>query len=161
MKLLEKLALAAGLALFLAAPSAASAEEAKAADGDKVVLHYHRADGNYEGWGLHTWESFQKKEEASDEFAKKEMSDRPLTGVQWFKPLPQTGKDDWGVYWAIPASEYGNGRVNYIIHKGDKKDQCNRDMYWMTKDSKEAWVVSGDCKVYLSKADAEKSKKFQ
>ncbi|WP_449349003.1 pullulanase-associated domain-containing protein [Streptomyces shaanxiensis] len=24
-------------------------------DQKKAVLHYHRADGDYEGWGLHTW----------------------------------------------------------------------------------------------------------
>jgi hypothetical protein len=156
-QLFEKLALA-GLALaFLGAPALAAAEEAKAAAGDKVVVHYHRPDGSYDGWALHTWESFQQ--DPADEFAPKPMSDRPLEGITWFKPMKPTGKDDFGIYWEIPAKEFGNGRVNYIIHKGDKKDQCNKDMFWVTKDSKEGWIVSGDCKVYMTKEEALKSPK--
>ncbi|ACG75465.1 pullanase-associated protein [Anaeromyxobacter sp. K] len=152
--------LAAGLiAAVMGFAGPAAAEEKAAAAGDNVTLHYHRADGSYDGWALHSWESFQAKSEASDEWAAKQMSDRPLKGVTWFKPMQPAGKDDFGVFWTIPAAEFENGRVNYIIHKGDKKDQCNKDMFWMIKDSKEAWVVSGDCKVYLSKADAEKAMK--
>lgn len=26
-----------------------------AQDTSKAVLHYHRADGDYDGWGLHVW----------------------------------------------------------------------------------------------------------
>jgi len=124
-----------------------------------VALHYHRADGNYDGWGLHAWESFQAKAEAGDEFAKKQMSDRPLEGVTWNKPMPPTGKDAWGIYWFLKEKDFENGRVNYIIHKGDKKDQCNKDMFWLIKDGKEAWVVSGDCKVYTNKVTAEEAAK--
>ena len=124
-----------------------------------VALHYHRADGNYDGWGLHTWESFQSKSEAGDEFAKKQMSDRPLEGISWNKAMPPTGKDTFGVYWFLKEKDFENGRVNYIIHKGDKKDQCNKDMFWLIKESKEAWVVSGDCKVYMTRLAAEHAQK--
>jgi hypothetical protein len=155
---LERLLVVSGLAAALAVAGAAAAEELKLPEG-KVAVHYFRADGSYDGWGLHVWESFQKKEEAGDEWAKKEMSDRPLKGVNWFKPLPQSGKDDFGVYWLLDAKEFDNGRVNYIIHKGDKKDQCNQDKFWLIKDSKEAWVNAGDCKVYLSREDAAKARK--
>jgi len=124
-----------------------------------VALHYRRADGNYDGWGLHAWESFQSKSEAGDEFAKKQMSDRPLDGVTWFKPIPPTGKDTFGVYWFLKEKDFENGRVNYIIHKGDKKDQCNKDMFWVIKEGKQAWVVSGDCKVYLNRVTAEAAQK--
>jgi hypothetical protein len=124
-----------------------------------VALHYHRADGNYDGWNLHTWESFQSKSDAGDEFAKKQMNDRPLEGVTWFKPMPPTGKDTFGVYWFLKEKDFENGRVNYIIHKGDKKDQCNKDMFWVIKEGKQAWVVSGDCKVYLNRVAAEAAQK--
>lgn len=160
MKRFEKLLAMSGLlvaSLFAATP-AATAEETKPA-GDSVTIHYFRPDGSYDGWGLHTWESYQKKEEAGDEFAQKQMSDRPLKDVTWFKPMKPSGKDDFGVFWSIPAKEYENGRVNYIIHKGDKKDQCNKDMFWLMKDSKDAWVNTGDCKVHLSKEDALKARK--
>lgn len=158
MKAIDRLLLIAGIAVavLLARPSAA--EELKLPEG-KVALHYFRSDGSYTGWGLHVWESFQKKEEAGDEWAAKEMTDRPLKGVTWGNPMPQSGKDDFGVYWLLDQKEFDNGRVNYIIHLGDRKDQCNKDMFWLIKDSKELWVNAGDCKSYLSKAEAVKARK--
>jgi hypothetical protein len=158
MKLLQKVLLVSGVAAAALLAGTALAEEFKLPAG-KVALHYARADGDYDGWGLHVWESFQKKEEAGDEWAAKEGTDRPPKGVTWFKPMPQSGKDDFGVYWLLDIDEFGNGRVNYIIHKGDKKDQCNKDMFWLIKDSKELWVNAGDCKSYLTKAEALKAKK--
>jgi hypothetical protein len=153
-----KLLTMAGLLAVAVLARPAAAQEFKLPEG-KIAVHYFRADGSYDGWGLHVWESFQKKSEAGDEWAQKEMTDRPLKGVSWFKPVPQTGKDDFGVYWLLDEKEFDNGRVNYILHKGDKKDQCNKDMFWLIKDSKEAWVNSEDCKVYLSKEDALKARK--
>jgi Bacterial pullanase-associated domain len=158
MDLLRGILVICGLVAVTALPRAAAAEELKLPEG-KVAVHYHRADGSYDGWGLHVWESFQKKEEADDEFAPKENSDRPLKGVTWFKPVPQSGKDDFGAYWLLDAKEFDNGRVNYIIHKGDNKEQCNKDMFWLIKDSKELWVNSGDCKSYLTKDAALKARK--
>lgn len=159
MKLLEKMIALCGLAAAMALATPASAEEPLKLPEDKAAVHYFRPDGSYDGWGLHTWESFQSKADAGDEWAKKQMADRPLKGVTWFSPLKPSGKDDFGIYWLVPLAEYDNGRVNYIIHKGDKKDQCNKDMFWLLKDSKEAWVNSGDCKVYLSKEEALKARK--
>jgi len=155
---IAKLLTAAGLvaAAVLARPVAA--EDFKAPEG-KVVIHYNRPDGSYDGWGLHVWESFQKKEEAGDEWAAKELSDRPLKGVSWFKPVPQTGKDDFGVYWVLDAKEFANGRVNYIIHKGDKKEQANQDKFFLIKDGADAYVNSGDTTVYQSKDAALKARK--
>ena len=158
MKLPTRLALAVGLALVMGLAPDAQAEDFKAPEG-KVAIHYHRPDGSYDGWALHVWESFQKKEEADDEYAEKQQGDRPLKGVTWFKPLPQSGKDDFGVYWVVSADEFGNGRVNYIIHKGDKKEQANQDKFFLIKDGRDAYVISGDTKVYMSKEEALKAKK--
>lgn len=159
MKLLDRILSALGLAAaLLLAPPAAAAEPLKLPEA-KLAVHYFRPDGDYQGWGLHVWESFQKKEEAADEYAEKQSGDRPMRGVSWPKPLDQSGKDDFGVYWLLDEKDFDNGRVNYIIHKGDKKDQCNKDMFWLIKDSREAWINTGDCKVYLSKADALKARK--
>jgi hypothetical protein len=158
MKTLGRLAVVAGMAVAAMLGSGARAEELKLPEG-KVAVHYFRADGSYDGWGLHVWESFQAKEEAGDEWAAKPLADRPLKGVTWFAPMKQSGKDDYGVYWLLDAKEFDNGRVNYIIHKGDKKDQCNKDMFWLIKDSKELWVNAGDCKSYLTKDEAVKARK--
>jgi hypothetical protein len=153
MKTLIRMLALGGLAAAIALGPAPAAAE------DTVKIHYNRPDGSYDGWGLHVWESFQKKEEAGDEWAAKEMSDRPLEGVTWFKPVKPTGKDDFGIYWELPAKEFGNGRVNYIIHKGDKKEQANQDKFFLIKDGAEAWVNSGDTKVYQSKDEALKAQK--
>ena len=158
MNLPERLLVASGLVAVTALACPAAAEELKLPEG-KVAIHYYRPDGSYDGWGLHVWESFQKKDEASDEFAAKENSDRPLKGVTWFKPVGQSGKDDFGAYWLLDAKEFDNGRINYIIHKGDRKEQCNKDMFWLIKDTKELWVNSGDCKSYLTKDAALKARK--
>lgn len=153
--------LAAGLlAACLMAAQGASAQELKLPDG-KVAVHYHRPDAKYDGWGLHAWESFQLPEEAADEWAEKKQSDRPLKGVTWFAPLKPAGQDDFGLYWVMDAADFGNGRVNYIIHKGDKKEQSNQDKFFLIKDTREAWVVSGDNAVYRTKEEALKSPKLK
>lgn len=159
MKQLKKLMLLGGLALAaMLAPRLAVAEDFKAPEG-KVAIHYFRPDGAYEGWGLHVWESFQKKEEADDEFAAKETPDMPVMKVTWFKPLPQSGKDDFGVYWLLDAKDFGNGRVNYIIHKGDKKEQGNQDKFFLLKNGNNVYVNSTDLKIYASKDEAVKARK--
>lgn len=155
-KLLATSATVAVLSLGFAV--AASAEDAKLPDG-KVAVHYHRADGAYDGWGLHVWESFQKKEEVDNPDAKKSGTDRTLPGVGWMTPLRPAGKDDFGVYWVFNANEFDNGKVNYIIHRGDSKEQGGKDMSWLIKNGKEIWVNAGDNNVYMSKDDALKAAK--
>jgi hypothetical protein len=158
MKLLSKLLVACGVALVAGMASLALAEEFKAPEG-KVAIHYFRPDGSYDGWGLHVWESFQKKDEAGDEFAAKEMSDRPLKGVTWGNPMKPTGQDESGIYWVMDAKEFDNGRVNYIIHKGDSKEQGKADKFFLIKDGRDAYVNAGDKRVYQSKDEAVKARK--
>jgi len=153
-----KLLMLAGLVAAGALASHAEAEDFKAPEG-KVAIHYYRPDGAYEGWGLHVWESFQSKAEAGDEWAAKASPDMPVMKVTWFKPLPQAGKDDFGAYWLLDAKDFDNGRINYIIHKGDKKEQANQDKFFLVKDGRDAYVNSGDTKVYLSKEEAVKARK--
>jgi len=160
MKLLKKLFTVSSLvaAFALGFAGAAAAEDAKLPDG-KLAIHYSRADGQYDGWGLHVWESFQNKEEVDNPDAKKHGTDRTLPGVGWLTAMRPGGKDDFGVYWLIPANEFDNGRVNYIIHRGDAKDQGGKDMFWLIKNGKEIWVNAGDSNVYMSKDDAMKARK--
>ena len=154
MKLERILGLGVSALVFLAAPAAA--DDLKLPEG-KVALHYFRSDGKYGGWGIHVWESFQKPEEADKDLAAKQRTDQPLTS--WGSPMQPSGTDDFGVYWLLDEASFHNGRVNYIIHRGDTKDQCSADKFWMIKDSREAWVNAGDCNVYLSKEAALKARK--
>ncbi|HVO19965.1 MAG TPA: pullulanase-associated domain-containing protein [Anaeromyxobacter sp.] len=155
MRWLHRMIVPASVAFALLAQPGA-AEDLKLPDG-KVAIHYFRAKGDYESWGVHVWESFQKPEEAAKDLAEKQRADRPLSS--WAKAIAPSGKDDFGVYFLLDASEFGNGRVNYIIHRGDSKDQCNLDKYFMIADTKEVWVNAGDCNTYKTKDEALKARK--
>ena len=70
----------------------------------QAVIHYHRRNADYDGWGLHVWGA------------------TPLEGqVTWQEPLKPAGEDDFGLYWVIPLDE-GAASLHYIVHKGDTKD---------------------------------------
>jgi len=144
MELFKKLLTVSGLMaiLVMGVAGPAAAEDAKLPDG-KVAVHYFRPDGQYEGWGLHTWTK----------------GARNYPSVGWGTPLPVTGKDDFGVYWQMDADFYFDGKVRYIIHKGESKDQCGADKDWEIKDGKEVWANAGDCNVYMSKEEALKGRK--
>lgn len=121
----------------------APAQETVALPEGKVALHYFRPNGDYDGWGVHLWVS----------------PNQQLPGVSWGAPMMPTGKDGFGVYWHVDADHFHDGKVNYIIHKGDTKDQCGKDMNWLIKDGKEVWVNAGDCNLYMSKDAALKARK--
>ena len=108
-----------------------------------VSIHYNRCDGNYDGWGAHLWKD----------------GGIPLPGVEWQNPMMPAGKTDFGAYWDVKANEFGsNTKVNYIIHKGDTKDQGGRDMSFDGKATKEIYVNNGDRKIYTSLEDAKKAR---
>ncbi len=99
---------------------------------DHVRIHYLRPDQEYSGWGLHVWgEGFNGET------------------VDWASPLKYDGVDDYSVYWDLPYKE-GAGDLNFIIHKGNKKDP-DPDRNWPNPDeNREVWSVTGEEKVYLS-----------
>ncbi|MFF9085083.1 pullulanase-type alpha-1,6-glucosidase [Streptomyces sp. NPDC014991] len=94
-----------------------------AQDRTKAVLHYHRADGNYDGWGLHVWTGAAHP-------------------TDWSKPLEPVKTDPYGAVFEVPLSE-GAGSLGYIIHKGDEKDLATDRSLDLTADGHEAWLVSG------------------
>lgn len=109
----------------------------------KIAINYNRCDNNYDGWGMHFWKD----------------PGIPLSGIEWQKPMVPTGKTDFGVFWHADLKDFGSkGKVNYIIHKGDTKDQGGRDMSFDGNASKEIWVNNGDRKIYTSLADAQKAR---
>ena len=145
----------AAIAMSCLAPigGADAQDVAKAPDGS-VAIHYHRPGGDYDGWGLHLWESFDKVKDGKI-VGPKDKSDVPLSGVSWGTPMMPTGKDGFGVYWFVKGSEFRNGKVNYIIHKGDSKDQCAKDMFWFIEtQGREAFINTGDCNIYFKVEDA-------
>lgn len=105
-----------------------------------IAIHYHRVDGNYAKWGVHLWKS----------------PNMPLPNIEWTEPMMPTGKDDFGVYWQVNLSEFTTGskaQVNYIIHKGDIKEQGAKDMAFDGNAHKEIWVWEKDRNIYFSLED--------
>jgi pullulanase len=102
------------------------------ADADTAVIHYHRPDGNYDGWGLHVWEDTTES-------------------VTWADPLPPTGEDDFGLYWEVGVLEDGE-TLGFIVHKGDEKDP-GPDQFLDLTANREAWILSGDTNVYTKAPD--------
>lgn len=131
------------IAGLLVSVAAIGAQAQSASPEGKVAINYNRCDNDYEGWGLHTWKN----------------PGMPLPGVEWAKPLMPTGKSDFGVVWQMDLAAYGSsGMVNYIIYKGETKEQGGRDMKFDAKTSPQIWVNSGDRKIYTSLDDAKKGR---
>ena len=97
-----------------------------------ATIHYHRAAGDYAGWGLHVWDGAAQE-------------------TQWGEPLATTGIDDFGVFWEVPLAA-GAQELDFIIHKGDEKDP-GPDQSLDLAQSAAAWIVSGSPTVYLTVVD--------
>ncbi|MFD9331182.1 pullulanase-type alpha-1,6-glucosidase [Streptomyces sp. NPDC060065] len=100
-----------------------------AQDKTKAVLHYHRADGNYDGWGLHVWTG-------------------AATGTDWSKPLQPVDTDAYGAVYEVPLAE-GATSLSYILHKGDEKDLPTDQSLDLTANGHEVWLLNGQEKYLL------------
>ncbi|MGW4195709.1 pullulanase-type alpha-1,6-glucosidase [Streptomyces sp. NPDC005004] len=94
-----------------------------AQDKTKAVLHYHRADGNYDGWGLHVWTG-------------------AANPTDWSKPLQPVKTDAYGAVYEVPLTE-GATSLSYIIHKGDDKDLPTDQSLDLTANGHEVWLLNG------------------
>ncbi|HET9383090.1 MAG TPA: pullulanase-type alpha-1,6-glucosidase, partial [Streptomyces sp.] len=103
--------------------------EYPAQDRTKAVLHYHRADGDYDGWGLHTWTG------AADP-------------TEWSSPLQPVSTDAYGAVFEVPLAE-GATSLGYILHKGDTKDLPTDQSLDLTANGHEVWLLSGREKYLL------------
>ncbi|MGX9872001.1 pullulanase-type alpha-1,6-glucosidase [Streptomyces cellulosae] len=103
--------------------------EYPAQDTTKAVLHYHRADGKYDGWGLHTWTG-------------------AANPTDWSKPLEPVKTDAYGAVFEVPLAE-GATSLSYILHKGDEKDLPTDRSLDLKANGHEVWLVSGQEKYLL------------
>ncbi|MFG3112035.1 pullulanase-type alpha-1,6-glucosidase [Streptomyces tendae] len=97
--------------------------EYPAQDITKAVLHYHRADGDYDGWGLHVWGD-------------------AANPTDWAKPLQPVRTDPYGAVFEVPLTE-GASSLSYIVHKGDEKDLPTDQALDLKADGHEVWLLSG------------------
>ncbi|MEV3995010.1 pullulanase-type alpha-1,6-glucosidase [Streptomyces halstedii] len=92
-------------------------------DTSKAVLHYHRADGDYDGWGLHTWTGAAEP-------------------TDWAKPLRPVSTDAYGATFEVPLTD-GATALSYILHKGDEKDLPSDQSLDLATYGHEVWMLGG------------------
>ncbi|WP_073951817.1 pullulanase-type alpha-1,6-glucosidase [Streptomyces kebangsaanensis] len=100
-----------------------------AQDTSKAVLHYHRADGKYDGWGLHVWTG-------------------AANPTDWSKPLQPVKTDSYGAVFEVPLTD-GATSLSYIVHKGDEKDLAADRSLDLRADGYEVWLLNGQDKHLL------------
>lgn len=98
-------------------------------DRTKAVVHYNRADGDYDGWGLHTWTG-------------------AASPTDWSKPLQPVRKDAYGVTFEVPLAA-GATSLSYILHKGDQKDLPTDQSLDLATYTNEVWLLAGQPKYLL------------
>ncbi|WP_329133617.1 pullulanase-type alpha-1,6-glucosidase [Streptomyces sp. NBC_00670] len=95
-----------------------------AQDTAKAVLHYHRADGDYDGWGLHVWTGAAEP-------------------TDWSAPLKPVKTDSYGAVYEVPLTA-GATSLSYILHNGDEKDlPTDQSLDLTATDGHEVWLMSG------------------
>jgi pullulanase-type alpha-1,6-glucosidase len=92
-------------------------------DTTKAVLHYHRADGDYAGWGLHVWTG-------------------AANPTDWNAPIQPVRTDSYGAVYEVPLAA-GAGSLSYILHKGDAKDLPSDQSLDLAATGHEVWLLGG------------------
>nr|WP_095933864.1 pullulanase-type alpha-1,6-glucosidase [Streptomyces sp. Tue6028] len=100
-----------------------------AQDKSKAAVHYHRADGNYDGWGLHVWTG-------------------AANPTDWSNPLKPVKTDAYGAVFEVPLTD-GATSLSYIIHKGDDKDLPTDQSLDLKSSGYEVWLLNGQEKYLL------------
>ncbi|MER5312109.1 pullulanase-type alpha-1,6-glucosidase [Streptomyces sp. NPDC002773] len=98
-------------------------------DKSKAVIHYQRPDGDYDGWGLHTWTGAAQP-------------------TDWSKPLMPVRTDAYGAVYEVPLTA-GASSLSYILHKGDEKDLPTDQSLDLATYGHEIWTLSGQQKYLL------------
>jgi pullulanase len=107
-----------------AAPASADAVGAQTV----AVLHYHRADGKYEGWNVWAWANGQEG-----------------------RAYPFDKVDSFGVYAQIDFDE-PTDRVGFLFHRGDwleRDADIDRSVTPNQAGVAEAWLLAGEERVFM------------
>ncbi|MGB4754769.1 MAG: pullulanase-associated domain-containing protein, partial [Fervidobacterium sp.] len=102
--------------------------------GTELTIHYHRWDGNYDGWNLWIWPAEPvSKEGAAYQF---------------------TGKDDYGVVAKVTLADTLT-KVGIIVRLNEwQQKDVSADRFITIKDGKaEVWLLQGIEQIYTSKPD--------
>ena len=106
-------------------------------------IHYYRSAGDYTGWGVHLWNGSPAA-----------IAEAELTGVTWTNPKAFNGTDSFGQVLTLNLQN-ANGPVNFIIHKGDEKDNGGGDQaFTPAANGYEVWMIQGNSTKYFTEAAA-------
>jgi len=94
-----------------------------AQDKSRAIIHYHRADGNYDGWGLHVWTG-------------------AANPTDWSNPLKPVRTDTYGAVFEVPLTDNATS-LSYILHKGDEKDLPADQSLDLKANGYEVWLLNG------------------
>lgn len=110
-----------------------------------LEVHYHRFNGDYDGWGLHVWPT-----------AGNAIAESMLTS--WDNPLQYTSQDDFGGMINLELVEK-EGQFGIINHQGHQKD-LDLDIVINVAELKKAiYLVQGNPEVFTTKTAAKKAVK--
>ncbi|MCK2219145.1 pullulanase-type alpha-1,6-glucosidase [Actinomadura sp. ATCC 31491] len=109
----------------------------RAAAEGHAVIRYRRADGAYDGWGLHVWGEA--------------VADGAVT--RWTRPRPPDGADSFGVYWRVPLRD-PERELGFVVHAGAAKDP-GPDQRIVPARQPEAYVNSGSPIAHPTRAAAD------
>ncbi|MEV0810871.1 pullulanase-type alpha-1,6-glucosidase [Micromonospora sp. NPDC050200] len=102
---------------------AATGEPDPPVDEGTAVIHWRKADGNYDGWGLHLW-------------------DGAATPTDWSKPLAPEKVDAFGAVFRVPLAGGATG-LSYIIHSSNEKDHPEDQRLDFAGAGREVWLLAG------------------
>ena len=105
----------------------------------EAVIHYKRADGNYDGWGLHIWNN-----DTCDSIA-----DSALEGVSWGAPfLPTEISNEYGAVYKLPLKAGHSSCMNFIVHKGNDKALGGNDLQLDFSKGDKIYTFDGNSTLY-------------
>ncbi|WP_320066906.1 pullulanase-type alpha-1,6-glucosidase [Micromonospora sp. RTGN7] len=101
---------------------AATGEPDPPVDEATALIHWRKADNDYDGWGLHLW-------------------DGAANPTDWSAPLRPERVDSFGAVFRVPLAAGATG-LNYIIHKADAKDLPDDQRLDFATAGREVWLLA-------------------
>jgi pullulanase-type alpha-1,6-glucosidase len=105
-----------------------------------AVVHYSRADGNYQDWGLHVWGDAVAQETA------------------WESPIPFLGRTEYGAFAWVRLKD-ATKPLNFVVHGANAGNRevkdPDGDRSFVPKDTPQVFLKSGEAAVYPSQAAAQ------
>ncbi len=101
--------------------------------GPTLTVHYHRPQGDYQGWTLWTWN------DQTDEGSREVYS---------------SAKDGYGLAFTVDRKNYGDGnQIGLLPKSGNWSSKDGPDRTWLPYMGSEVWIIAGREELFTSKPD--------